>query len=227
MHPMSYRSHSSSHGFSDSSRTALRERWRASRLARKGHCLVWCVIALIGAMVTASPLRAGPEAQPQTPVKKAPAKTPRPKYDRTPYLLVFEPPGVRTRSLQGPRLRQPPLLPSRKDAHEIASATPDRREAPPPVNEHKSDSVLSSDPMAPAISIPKTSSNSTTAEPSPVEQIDNALAPPKGQEPELKDAAIYFEAPIGSHGARATIPIPAASSPAQTPPASSATYQQK
>ena len=181
-------------------------------------------------MVTASPLRAGPEAQPQTPVKKAPAKTPRPKYDRTPYLLVFEPPGVRTKSLQGPRLRLPPLLPVRKETHDTASAAPNRREAGPG-NEHKSDSVLSADPFAPPISVPKTSgasAGSTPAEPSPVEPIDNALAPARGQEPELKDAAIYFEAPIGAHGARATIPIPASpSSPAQPQPASSATYQQK
>jgi len=227
---MSYRSHSSSHGLADSSRISLRERRRASRLARRGHGLLWCIIALLGALLTALPLRAGSDTPPRTQAKKAPKATPGPKYNYAPYLLVFEPPGVRTKSLQGPRLRLPPLLPVRKETHDTASAAPNRREAGPG-NEHKSDSVLSADPFAPPISVPKTSGASTTAtaaEPSPVEPIDNALAPARGQEPELKDAAIYFEAPIGAHGARATIPIPASpSSPAQPQPPSSATYQQK
>jgi len=227
---MSYRSHSSSHGLSDSSRLSLRERRRASRLARRGHGLVWCIMALLGALLTALPLRAGSDTPPQTQVKKAPKKNRGPTYNYAPYLLVFEPLGVRTKSLQGPRFRLPPLLPVRKEAHDTASAAPIRREASP-VNEHKSESVLSADPLAPTISVPKTSgaSNvSTAAEPSAVEPVDNALAPARGQEPELKDAAIYFEAPIGTHGARATIPIPASpSSPAQPQPPSSATYQQK
>jgi hypothetical protein len=180
----------------------------------------------------ALPLRAGPDAPlrtPRTHARKAPKKNPGPLLiNYEPYLLVFEPLGVRTKSMQGPRFRNPPLLPVHKEAHDTASAAPNQGDAAH-ANDHKPESVLSTDPLTPPISVPKTSSSVSAAPDAPaLEPVDNALAPPKGQDPDLKDAAIYFEAPIGSHGARATIPIPAGpSSPAQPQPPSSATYQEK
>ena len=146
----------------------------------------------------------------------------------TPYLLVFEPTGVRTRSLQGPRMRRPPLLPVHKEATDTASATPAPHQAALPANAHISESVLSSDPLVPPISVAKAPTAPATQEPAAVERVDNAITPAKGQDPELKDAAIYFETPIGARGARVTIPVPAASSPTtHAQPESSASYQQK
>jgi hypothetical protein len=224
---MSYRSQSSSHGLLDSSRPVLRGRRDSSRRVLRGRWLVWCFLALVCSVASWLPLRADPQVQSGAHAKKTPSKTPRPRYDKTPYLLVLDPLGVRAVSLQGPRMRRPPLAPVRKVSSDTASATPNPREGEGASNEHKSASVLASDPLAPPISLPVTSTASTAPEPPAVERADNALTPPKGQEPELKDAAIYFESPTETHGARATIPEPPEpSSPAQAQPGSSATYRQ-
>jgi hypothetical protein len=225
---MTYRSYSSSHGLSESSRISLRGRWRSSRIALRGCWLVWGALAVLGGIMLFPSLWAGPGPQREAQTKEAPAKTPRPRKDKRPYLLFFEPAGVRTTAMDGPRLRRPPLLPAPRESIETASATPIPNAAGPAASERKSESVLSSDPLAPLIPVAKTPSAPTAPEPRPAEGVDNAITPAKGRDPDLKDAAPYFEAPIETPGARAGNPAtPASPSPAPAQPESSATYQEK
>jgi hypothetical protein len=68
----------------------------------------------------------------------------------------------------------------------------------------------------------------TTPAPTTSEPAENALTNSAGKDPDLKDAVIYFEAPIGKKGARATVPVPMNSQNSTTTPSqSSATYQEK
>ena len=207
---------------------ALRGRRYSSRMVFHGHWLVCCALAIVGSILPPLPLWASPEIHRCAPTKKAPAKIAPPKFNKNPYLLVFEPPGVRTRSFQGPRMRRPPLLPARKDTSDAASTPPNPHEPGPAATDHGAESILTPDPLVPPISVARPPAAPAAPEPPVIERPDNALTPAKENDPDLKDAAIYFEVPIGKQGARATIPAPAASPPpAQAQPGSSATYRQK
>jgi len=142
------------------------------------------------------------------------------------YLVAIGPAGIAVQPLAGPRVRQPPLLPTPKPVEsEPAVAKTLSPEAARPAPAEPS----AFSPEAPPVLLP-TGKPPVAPAPAPkVEPTESVLAPAARAEAELKDAIIYFETPVGPVGSQVTIPaaVPLTSPAPAAPAASRATYRKE
>jgi hypothetical protein len=207
-------------------------RRRVARLLRRPFPFVGMTAFALLALGSAFRGEAGPLERPvRTSVAAhapTPSPTPRLKIISLPHLLAVGPMDVDIKPLAGPRVRRPPLLPPPKPAEpdpDATSTSPQPQEpVPPPPPEPSAFS-----PDAPPVLLPSEKPASTPAPEKRVEPRENVLVPADRGEPDLKDAVMYFDTPVGPRGSRASIPIPMPfGSPAPAPlPESRATYRKE
>jgi hypothetical protein len=203
---------------------------QVARISRRPLFGLAAVVLLgAGSVVTSE---AGSTVIPPRTSKAAPSPTPAPtpKYviSSQPHLVAIGPITIDVKPLAGPRVRRPPLLPPPKPIEpdpsvDAANAKPQEPPAPKP--------PLPSDfsPDAAPTLLPTDKPLPTPAPERKIEPKENALEPVDRGEPDLKDAVMYFETPVGPHGARASIPLAVPyTSPAPAPlPDSRATYRKE
>ncbi len=203
---------------------------RVSKVLR--HPFVWlpaCAVAALGGTIQAV---AGPvERPPRPPVSSATYKKTGPavKISKWPHLVAVGPTEVYIKPLAGPSVRRPPMLPQppppptpepESEPKPADSSQPVPREMPQP-------SEFS--PDAPPVLLPKDTAPVTPAPEKKTAPEESVLEEASHREPELKDAVIYFDTPIGPHGSRASIPaiVPFASPLGAPQPESRATYRKE
>ncbi len=202
---------------------------RVSRILR--HPLVWLPVCAILVMGDAPQSEAGPvEQRPQASISAAPApaSTSKVKISKLPHLVAVGPMEVAIKPLAGPRIRRAPALPTPKPVEPEPAAAPANsqpQETPPSTPPEPS--VLS--PDAPHTLLPAEKPPITPPVVKKEEAKESVLVPAGNTEPELKDAVMYFETPVGPHGSRVTIPaIVPLSSPTGAPqPESRAIYRKE
>lgn len=158
---------------------------------------------------------------------RTPAPTPKPKVMITthPHLVAVGPMTLDIKPVAGPRHRNPPLLPTPTPKPVIEtdpaadSGQPELAPATPPPSAFS--------PDAPPMLLPP-EKPAPTPPPEKKEPKPSVLSPEEQAEPDLKDAVMYFDTPVGPHGARATIPLVIPNSAAPVPlPESRATYRKE
>lgn len=202
----------------------------AAPLSRVGCCVVLT-------MATAIPLQAGtkdrplvstgrvqPKPTPARSVKPAPANF----ISKTGYLAIIGPAGISTKPVAGPRVRQAPMLPTPKvvSADSAAAAKSSDSQA---LAQHQPSEPSAFSPDEPPMLLPAEKASQVAKAEEKIEPKENVLVPASRGEMELKDAVIYFETPVGSHGSQVALPVlvPHSSPAAATQPASRATYHEE
>jgi hypothetical protein len=128
--------------------------------------------------------------------------------------------------LAGPRVRIPPLLPPPKIVEPDPMEEPAAAEPADTTSMPKPAGPSAFSPDAPHTLLPVEKPAPTPAPEKKVEPKESVLVPADSGEPDLQDAVMYFETPVGPRGSRVTIPMIPSNPPAAVPqPESRATYR--
>ncbi|MEA3213602.1 MAG: hypothetical protein QOE70_6659 [Chthoniobacter sp.] len=178
--------------------------------------------ATLSKAATAERLPLQPFTARQTP---APTPSPKLKISEQPHLVAIGPMGLSIKPLDGPRVRRPPLLPPPPTVEPGLKSEAAPETAGP--REPKEPSAFS--PDSPPVLLPKEQAPLVPAPAKKEEPRESVLVPAVRGEPELKDAIIYFETPVGPNGSRISIPamIPLTSPAPVAQPESRATYRKE
>lgn len=206
-------------------RSSVPSGWRVAEIVCR-PVLGAAALALL-ALGSETLVQAGPVAM------STPKPTPKPKYVLTkrPHLVAVGPMEVNVSPLAGPRVRRPPLLPTPTPKPVLEQLEPVTPEQPVDSQPVKPTEPSAFSPDAPPTLLPTDKPPATPA-PTPEAKAgkkESVLEAVDPREPELRDAVMYFDTPVGPHGSRASIPmvVPFTTPPTVPQPESRATYRKE